>query len=70
MGVLKNDPFTFGILNYLFALVGLLGGLEVHRMPQVFTPAIHNSCYRGIVPIIRVTLIFSITGDALTFIVS
>ena len=31
------------------SLVGLLCGLEVHRMPQVFTPAIHNSCYRGIV---------------------
>lgn len=70
MGILKDDPFTFGILDSLFALVRLLCGLEIHRMPQVFTPAIHNSCYRGIVPIIKVALIFNITGDTLTFIVS
>lgn len=66
MGILKDDPFTFGIFDCLFALVGLLCGLEIHRMSQVFTPAIHNSCYRGIVPIIKVALIFNITGDTLT----
>ena len=70
MGIFKDDPFTFGIFNFLFALVGLLCGLEVHCMSQVFTPAIHNSRYRGIVPIIRVALIFNITDDTLTFIVS
>ena len=70
MGILKDDPFTFGIFNFLFALVGLLCGLEVHRMPQVLTPAIHNSCYRGIVPAIGITLLFYITRDAFAFVVS
>ena len=50
MGILEDDPFTFRIFDCLFALVGLLCGLEIYRMPQVFTPAIHNMCYRGIIP--------------------
>ena len=39
-------------------------------MPQVLTPAIHNSCYRGIVPAIGITLLFYITRDAFAFVVS
>ena len=70
MGILKDDPFAFGIFDCLFALVGLLCGLEVHRMSQVFTPAIHNSRNRGIIPAIGIALLFYITRDAFAFVVS
>ena len=47
MGILEDDLFTFRIFECLFAFVGLLCGLEIDRMPQIFTPAIHGMCYRG-----------------------
>ena len=60
MGILEDDPFAFRILDFLFALVRLLCGLEMHRMPQVFTPAIHNFRYRGIIPAIGIALFFTL----------
>ena len=70
MGILEDDLFTFRIFECLFAFVGLLCGLEIDRMPQIFTPAIHGMCYRGITPIIRIALLFYIAGNALAFMVS
>lgn len=36
VSVLKHKLFFFGIVALLFGLAGLLVGLEVYRMPQVF----------------------------------
>lgn len=38
VGILKNKLFFFGIVTGLFALIRLLVGLEVHRMPLILWP--------------------------------
>ena len=47
MGILKDQPLTFRIMDDLFALVGLLSRLAIDRVPQVLPPAVHDIRYGG-----------------------
>ena len=69
MGILKDGPFTFRVLDGLFALVGFLPGFEVHRMAQVFTPAAHHIRYGGGVPSVGITLFLDIGFHPFAFVV-
>ena len=50
MGILKNLPLGFWIEKGLFALVGFFAGFEIYRVPQVFTPAVHDVGNRRRIP--------------------
>ena len=55
MGVLKDHPLAFRIMDDLFALVGLLPRLEIDRVPQVLPPAVHDIRYGGGIPCVGQT---------------
>ena len=50
MGILKNLPLGFWIEKGLFALIGFFAGFEINRVPQVFTPAVHDVGNRRRIP--------------------
>ena len=70
VGILKNLPFAFRIVQGLFTLVGFFTGFEINCVPQVFTPAVHDVGNRRRIPSVRRTFLCDIGCSALARIVS
>ena len=64
MGILKNQPFLFGVHYGSFVLIGLFMGTEVNRMPHIFRLR-KNLCDNIAAPVIGIRKFFFAFPDTL-----